>query len=65
MYFTIILTQQKQSKELTLHKLCESTGFYCRFCPYTGEYGSVKTLILAYFMQCKCYIHEENHVNIK
>ena len=24
-----------------------------RFCPYTGEYGLVKTRILAYFMQCK------------
>ena len=23
-----------------------------RFCPYKGEYGSVKTRILAYFMQC-------------
>ena len=23
-----------------------------RFCPYTGAYGSVKTRILAYFMQC-------------
>ena len=23
-----------------------------RFCPYTGECGSVKTRILAYFMQC-------------
>ena len=22
------------------------------FCPYTGEYGSVKNSILAYFMQC-------------
>ena len=25
---------------------------YLRFCPYTGEYGSVKTRILAYFTQC-------------
>ena len=23
-----------------------------RFCPYTEEYGSVKTRICAYFMQC-------------
>ena len=23
-----------------------------RFCPYAGEYGSVKTCIVAYFMQC-------------
>ena len=23
-----------------------------RFCPYTGEYGSVKTSTLVYFMQC-------------
>ena len=23
-----------------------------RFCPYTGEYSSVKTSTLAYFMQC-------------
>ena len=22
------------------------------FCPYTGEYGSMETRILAYFMQC-------------
>ena len=25
-----------------------------RFSPYTGEYGSVKTCIHAYFMQCVC-----------
>ena len=23
-----------------------------RFCPYTGEYGSTKTSIVAFFMQC-------------
>ena len=26
---------------------------YLRFCPYTEEYGSLKTGILAYFMQCQ------------
>ena len=39
----------------TLHKTCENTHYAgqaveMRFFPYTGEYGSVKTYILAYFM---------------
>ena len=43
-----------------LHKICQHTDFCwpvfsrittSRFCPCMGEYGSVKTRILAYFMQ--------------
>ena len=40
-----------------------------RFCTYTGEYGSVKTRILAYFMECynesfrpKLNFHSENFI---
>ena len=50
-------------KGLTLHKICKNTSFNwpvfscirteSRFCPYAGEYGSIKTRILGYFMQCK------------
>ena len=52
----------KGNYQITLHKICENTGLHwpvfsrirakLRFCPYTGEYGSVETSILAYFMQC-------------
>ena len=35
---------------LTRFLLCKD-----RFCPNTGEYGSVKTRILAYFMQCQSH----------
>ena len=48
-------------KWLSLHKIRENTGFHwpvfscirteSRFCSYKWEYGSVKTRILAYFMQ--------------
>ena len=42
----------------SLHKIWSKTGFHwpvfsrirAESCPYTGEYGSVKTRILAYFM---------------
>ena len=41
-----------ESSYQTLHKTCENTVFTdLRFCPYTGEYGSVTTRTLAYFMQ--------------
>ena len=39
--------------EFALHKYARIQVFtdpYHRFCPYTGECGSVKTRILAYFM---------------
>ena len=29
-----------------------------RFCPYTREFGSVKTFILAYYMQCCTYLRK-------
>ena len=51
-----------------LRKICENTDFRLariygfilnrRFYPYTGEYGSVKTRILAYFMQCNANVEK-------
>ena len=42
-----------------LHKIYENKGFLSvKFCPYTGEYGSVKTCILASFIQCRIFITE-------
>ena len=46
-------------KTCSLHKICEITGFHGPVfslrmknkCPHTGECGSMKTRILAYFMQ--------------
>ena len=35
----------KKDRDYKWHKMCENTGF-----PFTGEYGSVKTQIIAYFM---------------
>ena len=35
-------------------------GQYLRFCPYAGEYGEVKTRILAYFIQG--YFLEHLHI---
>ena len=40
---------------LSVHKVCTNIDFHWLystiFCPYAGEYGSVKTDIIAYFMQ--------------
>ena len=50
------------SLQISLHKLCKNMGFHLpyshvsgqnlRLYPCTAEYGSVKTRILAYFIQC-------------
>lgn len=54
---------------LSVHKVCTNIDFHWLystiFCPYTGEYGSVKTHIIAYFMQClwKLIGYKQNSVN--
>ena len=35
----------------SLTRILPYKGKILRFCPYTGEYGSVKSRIFAYFMQ--------------
>ena len=54
-----------------LDKLCKNTGFHLPvffrtrtelLCPYTVEYGLVKTRILAYFMYCISQIIILTHI---
>ena len=55
MFIYVYLHKSTQiCSKLSSHKIYENTGFhwpqlYCRFCPYTDKYGSMKTRILAFF----------------